>query len=196
MRLKKGNKSANFGSKKVNLNFIPLISATLLLFSLALLPIESWAWQGKVVGVTDGDTITVLHDGKGEKIRLYGVDCPERRQDFSQKAKQFTSEMVFGKTVDVKSMDTDRYGRTVGMVDVDGRSLNEELIKTGLAWVYTHYCRESFCFEWSEVQLDARKNKIGLWSIPNPTPPWDHRRGERTSQADSQGAPQARQKGK
>lgn len=168
----------------------------LLAWYFLLFPSLCLAWQGKVVAVSDGDTITVLHDGEGEKIRLYGVDCPEKGQDFTQKGKQFTSEMVSGKIVDVKPMDIDRYGRTVGMVYVDGRLLNEELIKAGLAWVYTHYCKESFCSQWIQLQLDARKNKLGLWSIPNPTPPWDYRRGERSSQADSPGTPQARQKGK
>ena len=64
-----------------------------------------------VVGVTDGDTITVLHEGKGEKIRLYGIDTPEKDQAFGKKAKQFTSQMVYGKTVEVETKDTDRYGR-------------------------------------------------------------------------------------
>jgi micrococcal nuclease len=69
-------------------------------------------WSGKVVGVTDGDTITVLHDRQPEKIRLWGVDCPEKGQDFGTKAKQATSIMVFAKVVEVEPMTIDRYGRT------------------------------------------------------------------------------------
>ncbi len=70
--------------------------------------------------VSDGDTITVLHNGKGERIRLHGIDCPEKRQAFGRRAKQFTSTLVFGKTVTVQGVDRDRYGRTVGVVLLPG----------------------------------------------------------------------------
>ena len=146
---------------------------------LLLLPQLSFAWQGKVVGVSDGDTITVMHAGKGEKIRLYGVDCPEKHQDFGQKAKQFTSNMVYGKTVDVEPVTTDRYGRTVGLVSVNGKSINEELLKAGLAWVFTRYCDKPCCNQWYKYQEEARQKKQGLWSMPNPVPPWDFRRENR-----------------
>ena len=88
------------------------------------LPVLAWSqatsWRGKVVGVSDGDTITVMHHDKGEKIRLYGIDCPEKRQAFGKRAKQFTSNMVFGKNVEVRPVTTDRYGRTIAWVYVDG----------------------------------------------------------------------------
>jgi endonuclease YncB( thermonuclease family) len=109
----------------------------ILILILILTPASLWAWQGQVVGVPDGGTITVSHDGKNEKVRLYGIYCPEHRQDFSQEAKEFTSKMVSGEFVEVKPMDTDRYGRTVGMVSIDEKSLNEELVRAGLAGVYT-----------------------------------------------------------
>jgi len=134
--------------------------------------------SGKVVSVADGDTITVLDSNNTQhKIRIYGVDCPENHQDYGQKAKQFTSEMVFGKTVEVKVMDTDRYGRTVGIVNVDGKCLNEELVKNGMAWFYSQYCKPSFCSQWNQYQEEARSRKIGLWSMQNPIPPWEFRRG-------------------
>ena len=148
----------------------------LYLLILLLLPQLSFAWQGKVVGVSDGDTITVMHAGKGEKIRLYGVDCPEKHQDFGQKAKQFTSNMVYGKTVDVEPVSTDRYGRTVGLVSVNGKSINEELLKAGLAWVFTRYCDKPCCKQWYKYQEEARQRKVNLWSMPNPVPPWEFRR--------------------
>lgn len=137
-------------------------------------------WQGKVVGVSDGDTITVMHDGSGVKIRLYGVDTPESHQDFGQKAKRFTSDLVFGKTVEVRPVDTDRYGRMVGEVFVGGGSLNGELVRAGLAWVYRQYCKTSQCSEWSRFEDDARKDRRGFWSVPNPTPPWEYRKENRT----------------
>ena len=73
-------------------------------------------WSGKCVGIADGDTIRVMHRGKAERIRLYGIDCPERGQDFSTRARKFTSDMVFGKVVDVEPVESDRYGRTVAWV--------------------------------------------------------------------------------
>jgi endonuclease YncB( thermonuclease family) len=132
-------------------------------------------WSGMVVGVSDGDTLMVLHEGKGEKIRLYGIDAPDIGQAFSKRAKQFTSDMVYGKTVEVKTKDKDQHGRTVGLITVDDKSLNEALIKNGLAWVYRKYCKEPFCESWIELEVVARYGKIGLWSEPNPIPPWEFR---------------------
>lgn len=115
---------------------------------------------GKVVSISDGDTITVLDANKTQhKIRLFGVDCPESHQDFGQKAKDFTAGMVFGKDVSVKVMDTDRYGRTVGIVNVNATSLNEELLKNGMAWYYAQYCKSSFCAQW--VMVDFMHIHIG-----------------------------------
>lgn len=99
---------------------------------------------GKVVGIADGDTITVLENRTQYKIRLFGVDCPEKSQDFGNRAKQFTSDLVFGKMVQVISEDIDRYGRTVGMLMIDGKCLNEEIVKAGYAWVYNQYCKKPY----------------------------------------------------
>lgn len=144
------------------------------------LPVLVWSqatlWQGKVVGVSDGDTITVLHDGKGEKIRLYGIDCPEKKQAFGKRAKQFTSDMVFGKVVEVRPVTTDRYGRTIAWVYIDGTCLNEELLKAGLAWHFKRYSSERHL---GELETQARRQKAGLWSDPYPVPPWDFRHGIR-----------------
>jgi len=133
---------------------------------------------GKVVSIADGDTITVLDSSNTQhKIRIYGVDCPESHQDYGQKAKQFTSDLVFGKIVEVKVMDTDRYGRTVGIVNIGSKTLNEELVKNGMAWFYGQYCKASVCSQWKQYQEGARNTKIGLWSQANSIPPWDFRRG-------------------
>ena len=148
------------------------------LLLILVLPAISWGWHGMVVGISDGDTITVLHDGKGVKIRLYGIDTPEKRQAFGKRAKQFTSSMVYGKTVEVETKDTDRYGRSVALIYVDGQSLNEALVKNGFAWVYRKYCKEAFCEDWLNLEIVARYGKIGLWSEPDPIPPWNFRRGK------------------
>ncbi len=102
--------------------------SALLLFASALWLLSAALaadFTGRVVGVTDGDTITVLHKGKGERIQLRGIDCPEKRQAFGKRAKQFTSTLVFGKTVTVHVLDRDRYGRTVGEMLAVGWTLTE-----------------------------------------------------------------------
>ncbi len=131
-------------------------------------------FSGAVVGVSDGDTITVLHNGKGERIRLHGIDCPEKRQAFGNRAKQFTSTLVFGNTVTVQVLDRDRYGRTVGEVLLpDGRSLNRELVKAGFAWWYWRYTPDDETL--AQLEREARAGKRGLWADPHPVPPWEWR---------------------
>jgi micrococcal nuclease len=141
-----------------------------------LLTCPAWAWSGKVIGIADGDTITVLHDKQPQKIRLYGIDCPEKRQPFGNKAKQFTSELVFGKLVDIEPVATDRYGRAVAFVRVENITVNEELIKEGLGWVYVRYCKLPLCAEWQSLQLAAQHEKRGLWRHSGEIPPWEFRR--------------------
>jgi len=175
------------------INKIKLGRFFLYLISMLILPSLSFAWQGKVVGISDGDTITVLHNNTGEKVRLYGIDTPEKRQDFGNKAKQFTSNMVFGKSVEVESVTKDRYGRTVGLVYINDQCLNEELVRAGFAWVYIQYCKKAICSDWSRLEAATKANKIGLWSHSNQIPPWEFRHGkpqdsrtDYTKQADTQ----------
>ena len=105
--------------------------------------------SGKVVSVADDDTITILTQGKRQiKIRLYGIDTPENGQAFGNKAKQFTSSLVYGKKVKITVYDTDKYGRTVGVVLVNGVNVNEKIIRAGYAFQYRKYCKEWFCFGW------------------------------------------------
>jgi endonuclease YncB( thermonuclease family) len=153
--------------------------AFILSLVLILLPSFSWAWSGKVIGVADGNTITVLRDKEQVRIRLYGIDTPERGQAFSKRARQFTSKLVYGKVVEVKVMDTDRYGRTVAMIYADKTLLNEELVKAGLAWVYWKHCHHPICESWKNFQIGARMDKRGLWVDPNRIPPWEFRRKKR-----------------
>lgn len=132
-------------------------------------------FTGKVVGVIDGDTIEVMHYGKAERIRLNGIDCPENHQAFGQKAKQFTSDLVFGKTVTVKCFNQDRYGRTLGEIILsDGKSLNKALISNGFAWWYWIYSQDETL---GYLEVGARNSKIGLWSDLDAIPPWLFRRG-------------------
>lgn len=156
---------------------------TTFVLQLSILPAH--AWQGKVVGISDGDTITVLSPDKKEmKIRLYGVDCPEKGQDFGNKAKQFTSDQLFGKTVEIDPVTMDRYGRTIGIVEVNGSNLSRMLIESGMAWVYEDYCRMLECDEWKDAQKRAKSQKLGVWSMPNPAPPWDFRHADKAQRND------------
>jgi endonuclease YncB( thermonuclease family) len=116
-----------------------------------------------------------MHNGRAEKIRLWGIDCPEKTQPFGTKARQFTGDAAFGKTVTVKVMDVDRYGRTVGVVYLpNGKALNDELVRAGLAWWYRQYSPAATYLGRYEQQGKAARR--GLWVDGNPTPPWDYRR--------------------
>jgi micrococcal nuclease len=130
--------------------------------------------SGRVVGVADGDTLTVLDDtNQQHKIRLAGIDAPEKAQPFGQVGKQRLSDLCYNKQATVQVVNTDRYGRTVGAVTCDGLNANAEMVSGGNAWVYRHYDKgfESF-YALEEV---AKKAKLGLWAEDNPTPPWEWR---------------------
>jgi len=131
------------------------------------------SWEGKVVGISDGDTIKVLKNGTQVKVRLAAIDCPEKKQPYGNKAKQFTADMVGGKVVKVWETDTDRYGRIVGFVFVGDKNLNKELLSAGLAWHYKKYSRDPAL---AKLEFRARSAKRGLWSEPDPLPPWEWRR--------------------
>jgi len=145
-----------------------------LLFLALFVPLPSWAWEGQCVGVNDGDTIKVLKDGQEVKIRLASIDCPERGQPFSQRAKQFTSGLVFRKTVRVEPVTTDRYGRTVAWIYVDGANVNHEIVKAGMGWWYRKYAPDDKILE--KLEERAKQDRIGLWADPNPIPPWEWRK--------------------
>jgi len=142
-----------------------------------LLAIASFAqgatFSGKVVGISDGDTIKVLHNGKEERVRLNGIDCPEKRQAFGTRAQQFTSDLAFGKEVTVRAMGHDRHGRTIGdVILADGTNLNQELVKAGLAWWYQRFSADETL---GRLESEARAAKRGLWAEANPIPPWQFR---------------------
>lgn len=139
-------------------------------------PVIGQILTGRVVGVADGDTVTMLVGGRQVRVRLHGIDAPERTQDFSDRAKRFLSDRVFDRNIEVEVMDIDRYGRSVGVVQVAGnaKSVNEELVEQGLAWAYRRYSTA-----YVEDESEARRARRGLWSLPNPQPPWDFRRRPR-----------------
>ncbi|MGC4048551.1 MAG: thermonuclease family protein [Paludibaculum sp.] len=132
-------------------------------------------WTGKVVGVQDGDTITILREGRQARVRLDGVDCPELGQPFGRNARERVSVLAFGKVVTVRqkaaSVGRDRYGRVLGQVSLpDGRNLNRLLVAEGLAWWYRRYAPRDAVLAGLEER--AREAGLGLWADADPEPPW------------------------
>lgn len=132
--------------------------------------------QGRVVRVADGDTVTVLDESNTQfKIRLMGIDAPEKKQPFGTKSKESLSGLVFNKQVAVEYKKRDKYGRIVGKILVDGVDANLEQIKVGLAWHYKKYVKEQPVADratYSQSEVLAKAERRGLWIDPNPTSPW------------------------
>lgn len=142
---------------------------------LVAVPASASTITGKVVAVSDGDTIKILNNGKSVKIRLYGIDTPEKKQAFGQAAKREIKSLL-SSSVTVEEKDVDRWGRTVGIVySATGTNINIEMVRSGYAWVYRKYCQESFCRDWLDLEKSARSRKIGLWS-QGAVPPWEYRK--------------------
>ncbi len=139
--------------------------------------------QGKVVAVADGDTITVLDASNTKhKIRLQGIDAPEKAQAFGQKSKQSLHQMVHSKQVSIEFQKKDKYGRTVGKVVHNGNDICLEQLKLGMAWHYKQYESEQPKVDreiYSQAELAARSQAIGLWKDKNTIPPWVFRKQQR-----------------
>lgn len=128
---------------------------------------------GKVVGVSDGDTITVLSPGRKDmRIRLEGIDAPESKQAYGSASKKSLSDLVFGKQVKVVITSTDDYGRKVANVYAGDTWINLAQVQRGMAWQYTHYSHDP---RLRAAEVHARSQKAGLWQDKNPVPPWDFR---------------------
>lgn len=132
----------------------------------------------EVIAISDGETITVLLDGNiQKKLRFAEVDCPESVQAFGKIAKQFTSDLVFGKMILFIDTDIDRYGRTIAKVYYDGgKYLSAESIKAGFGWWYYYYSKDKYL---EELENEAQNRKVGLWQDPNTIAPWEYRKQNR-----------------
>ncbi len=137
--------------------------------------------RGKVVYVSDGDTLTIVTQGGSfERIRLYGVDCPESQQSGGKAAADFASGLALFQEATYEKIDTDRYGRAVAIVTLpDGHVLNQELVRSGHAWVYRDYCKNLICASWAVLEAEARREQRGLWQEKKPTAPWKWRAARR-----------------
>ena len=148
------------------------------LYLIVSFPTSSFAesFTGQCIDVADGDTITVQTQSQEKvKIRLAGVDCPETFQVHGEKAKQYLSSLVFGKRVRVEPETIDLFGRTVGMVLVNGANINEMIVAKGHGWVFRKYCTAAYCNDWLKLEATARAARIGLWEDATPKPPWEWR---------------------
>jgi endonuclease YncB( thermonuclease family) len=134
---------------------------------------------GKVVGVADGDTITVLVDREQVRVRLAEIDTPERGQPWGRRAKQALTGKIAGHVVQVEAKFNDRYGRPVGHVRYSGRDINREMVREGHAWVYRQWMRDETLLD---DEAHARAARAGLWGLPESerVPPWEWRHGSRT----------------
>lgn len=144
---------------------------SIILLLLLSISVQTFALFGRVVGVHDGDSFTLLDDKNVEhKIRLHGIDCPELKQAYGKAAKYFVSNQIFNQYVTVETSKKDRYGREIGMVIMsDGKILNEEILKGGYAWHYLEYDTNPL---WTQMEFNAKTARIGLWADNYPIAPW------------------------
>ena len=153
---------------------------TFLLICLLTLSAPAETITGNVVRITDGDTLVVLDANKVQyKIRLVGIDAPEKKQAYGKKSKENLSDLVAGKFVIVEYDKLDRYKRVLGKILLNSKDMNLEQIKSGMAWHYKKYQKEQSQSDrmlYSEAEVDARNAKRGLWYDPSPIPPWEYRK--------------------
>ena len=146
------------------------------------IPVVISEFSGKVVGISDGDTLKVLTADKTQiTIRLEGIDCPEKSQSHGDKAKTALADLTFGKTVTVKKTGQDRYGRTLALIYVGDMHMNDRMVADGWAWQFVKYnCEERV----AKLEKEARRAKKGLWAIANPIPPWEFRTRQKGTAAE------------
>lgn len=132
-----------------------------------------FSFEAQVIRITDGDTLTVRAGEKNFRVRLHGVDAPERGQAFGTKARDFLADAVAGKAVALRVLDVDRYGRLIAEVLVGTTNWNLELLRVGLAW---HYAEYDDTPAYKAAEAAARASRRGLWAEPEPEAPWVYRR--------------------
>lgn len=143
-------------------------------------PLLLFSQTYKVIGVKDGDTVELLVNGKPQVVRLSNIDCPEKKQPFGNNAKQFVSDLCFGKMVRMSTDGKkDRNKRLIAEIILkNGKNINKELVKNGLAWHFKKYSKDN---SYDTLEKQARKLKLGLWKDKNPIAPWDWRKSRNSS---------------
>lgn len=154
-----------------------VIGILLIVALLASFPAQAGqAFSGRVVGIADGDTLTVLTNTTPRKIRLAEIDAPEKKQAFGERAKLSLSDLCFKQQADVSPGVTDRYGRTVARVSCAGVDASLHQVQHGMAWAYTRYLTDPGI---ASAEQAARNAGAGLWADAEPTPPWLYRKGKK-----------------
>ena len=150
---------------------------------LLALTVHADTLTGRVVGISDGDTLTLLDESrKQHKIRLAGIDTPEKGQPFGEYCKKSLSDLAYNRTVAVESNKLDHYGRVIGKVLVDGQDVNLEQVRRGCGWHYKKYQNEQSLedrLSYNAAEESARAGKAGLWADREPVPPWEWRKARR-----------------
>lgn len=132
--------------------------------------------QGRIIKVTDGDTVTLLaKNNKKIKVRLYGIDCPEKAQEYGKEATNYLSSAINNKNVKVEVINKDRYQRSVGVIWLGDSNINLNILKQGLAWHYKQYDKSQ---AYADAEKIAQKSKKNIWSTKNPTAPWEFRKNK------------------
>jgi len=156
---------------------IILLIASIMFWSTAA--IAAGAWGATVFSVQDGDSIIVLDaEQRKHRIRLYGIDCPEIGQAWGEEASKYMRQLLYpGSKVVIEVKDVDNYKRKVSIVTLanDGRTAQEYLLMTGLAWIFRRYCKDDFCWQWKQLESRAQQERQGLWSDREPIAPWKWR---------------------
>lgn len=147
-------------------------ASLLLLLSILSSPAYAEEFSARVIAVLDGDTVLVLRNGQQVKIRLVNIDAPEKAQDFGMASRQALAGMVLHKYVQVSSKAVDDYGRMVALLELDGLNVNEEQVRQGMAWNYSHFFRDP---RYRALQAEAQQARRGLW-MHKPIPPWKWRK--------------------
>jgi micrococcal nuclease len=148
-----------------------MVKLFIICFSFLFILVDSF--KAKVIGVVDGDSIVVLTEDKQQvHVRLEGIDCPEMKQDFGNRAKQATVDICFGKEVRIEKTGLDRYGRTLAFVYIGDTCVNKYLLEIGMAWHFKKYNSDTVL---AKLEIEARGKKVGLWSQPNSIAPWEWR---------------------
>jgi endonuclease YncB( thermonuclease family) len=131
------------------------------------------AFLASVIGISDGDTLTIQFDREPVRVRIAEIDAPEKKQPFGTRSKQSLAELCFGKLAEITPQTKDRYGRTVARVSCNGQDVSEYQLKNGMAWVFDRYVTDRSLYG---IQDEARQARQGLWSDGNPVPPWEWRK--------------------
>ena len=158
--------------------FLVLLLVTLLIVSCKSSPLSSVSQEkvlhGQVIDVLDGDTVKLRSDWHIYKIRLAGIDAPEKQQAYGVQSKIYLEHLIADKDVSIKVLFCDQYGRYVGKIYLNGKDINGEMIRSGYAWHYNHFDSNPV---YAGFMLDAQRSNRGLWQEVHPTPPWIFRKG-------------------